>query len=223
MFLQSPKEPRTCWNRPSTGRNGNAASRLFYTFLALSRYLDHHRHHTVTVHASSRLSLTPQYCLLTLLSTRFSLVLLACTSFPAQSISFHLTSTVVSYILSLLNKTAKRCRLLTKDKMKKVLRTAITHAVDGKAWQKLANPTAGRGKMLQANAGKVPSTIKQWREANGGTHAVMADVFVKKDGTKEDVEEGLEAAINYVHVFLSLNPGFYTRLAVLSDVFLLLR
>ncbi|KAG1904129.1 uncharacterized protein F5891DRAFT_1126998 [Suillus fuscotomentosus] len=51
---------------------------------------------------------------------------------------------------------------------------------------------------LQANAGKVPSTIKQWREANGGTHAVMADVFVKKDGTKEDVEEGLQAAIDQV-------------------------
>lgn len=44
----------------------------------------------------------------------------------------------------------------------------------------------------------MPSTIKQWREANGGTHAVTADVFVKKDGTKEDVEEGLKAAINQV-------------------------
>lgn len=42
---------------------------------------------------------------------------------------------------------------------------------------------------LQPNAGKVPSTIKNWRDANGGTHAVMADVYVKKDGTKEDVEE----------------------------------
>lgn len=51
---------------------------------------------------------------------------------------------------------------------------------------------------LQPNAGKVPSTIKQWRNANGGTHAVMADVLVKKDGTKEDVEKGLEAAIDQV-------------------------
>lgn len=42
---------------------------------------------------------------------------------------------------------------------------------------------------LQPNAGKVPSTIKNWRDANGGTHAIMADVYVKKDGTKEDVEE----------------------------------
>lgn len=45
---------------------------------------------------------------------------------------------------------------------------------------------------MQANAGKVPSSIKTWRENNGGTHAVMASVFVKKDGTKEDVKKGLE-------------------------------
>ncbi|EQL02630.1 hypothetical protein G6O67_003060 [Ophiocordyceps sinensis] len=42
---------------------------------------------------------------------------------------------------------------------------------------------------LQANAGKVPAQVKNWRQANGGAHAVMATVFVKKDGTKEDVEE----------------------------------
>ena len=47
---------------------------------------------------------------------------------------------------------------------------------------------------MQPNAGAVPSSIKRWREKNGGTHAVMADVLIKKDGTREDVEEGLEKA-----------------------------
>ncbi|KAN0118954.1 hypothetical protein V8E52_004726 [Russula decolorans] len=60
---------------------------------------------------------------------------------------------------------------------------------DGKVYHKF---------QLQPNAGKVPSTIKKWREENGGTHGVMADVFVKKDGTKDDVEEGLTAAIDKV-------------------------
>jgi len=97
-------------------------------------------------------------------STSFSLVLLAYTSFPARSISFHLISTVVSYILSLLNKTAKRCRLLTKDKMKKVLRTAITHAVDGKAWQKFSNPIVSRDKTV------VPKKRPSWsNSASAGT------------------------------------------------------
>nr|POE96510.1 hypothetical protein CFP56_56560 [Quercus suber] len=51
---------------------------------------------------------------------------------------------------------------------------------------------------LQANAGKVPSSIKQWRDTNGGTHAVMATSFVKKDGTKDDVEKGLREAAESV-------------------------
>ena len=52
---------------------------------------------------------------------------------------------------------------------------------------------------MQPNAGtKIPSSIKQWREKNGGTHAVMANVYVKKDGTKEDAQTSLENAINQV-------------------------
>lgn len=48
---------------------------------------------------------------------------------------------------------------------------------------------------VQPNAGHdVPNPIKNWRQKNGGTHSVMASVFVKKDGTKEDVEEALEEA-----------------------------
>lgn len=51
---------------------------------------------------------------------------------------------------------------------------------------------------LQPNAGKVPSSIKQWRDVNGGTHAVMATSYVKKDGTKEDVEKALKDAAESV-------------------------
>ncbi|KAJ5679387.1 hypothetical protein N7462_007631 [Penicillium macrosclerotiorum] len=39
---------------------------------------------------------------------------------------------------------------------------------------------------MQPKAEKVPSSIKRWRESNGGTHAVMATALVKKDGSKED-------------------------------------
>jgi hypothetical protein len=41
---------------------------------------------------------------------------------------------------------------------------------------------------------EVPSTIKTWRDANGDVYAVMAKVLVKKDGTKEDVENALAEA-----------------------------
>ena len=47
---------------------------------------------------------------------------------------------------------------------------------------------------MQNAGGDIPSTIKNWRDANGGTHAVMANVYVKKDGTQEDVKAALAAA-----------------------------
>jgi len=49
---------------------------------------------------------------------------------------------------------------------------------------------------MQPNAGDdVPSTIKNWRnKAKGGTHAVMADLLVPKDGDKGAVKEVLEKA-----------------------------
>lgn len=31
-----------------------------------------------------------------------------------------------------------------------------------------------------ANNGKIPSTIKRWRDNNGGTHAVMTDMYIPK-------------------------------------------
>jgi hypothetical protein len=48
---------------------------------------------------------------------------------------------------------------------------------------------------MQPNAGDIPKSIKNWREAHGGTHSVMADVFVKKGGTKKDIEKALREAI----------------------------
>jgi hypothetical protein len=43
---------------------------------------------------------------------------------------------------------------------------------------------------MQLDAGSnIPSTIKNWRDANGGTRAVMANVLGKKDSTKEDVKD----------------------------------
>ena|SRR2546421_9089972 len=47
---------------------------------------------------------------------------------------------------------------------------------------------------MQPNAGKIPSTIKDWRDKNGGTHAVMTAVFIKDQGTKDDVKEGIDTA-----------------------------
>jgi hypothetical protein len=51
---------------------------------------------------------------------------------------------------------------------------------------------------MQPNAGKIPSSIKQWREANGGTHSVMASAYVKQGGSKDDVKKGLEEAAKSV-------------------------
>jgi len=51
---------------------------------------------------------------------------------------------------------------------------------------------------MQANAGKVPTSIENWKKKNGGTHAVMANVLIKKDGTKEDVDVGLQEWIDSV-------------------------
>lgn len=46
---------------------------------------------------------------------------------------------------------------------------------------------------LQPNAGKVPSTIKEWRDNNGGTHAVMATMYIVTGTTPDD--EIFEAAV----------------------------
>lgn len=49
-----------------------------------------------------------------------------------------------------------------------------------------------------SKADGVPSSIRQWREQNGGAHSVMASAFVKKGGTKDDVKKGLEKAAKSV-------------------------
>lgn len=48
------------------------------------------------------------------------------------------------------------------------------------------------------NAGRIPSSVREWREANGGTHAVMASILIKKDGTKEDVQTAVDEAVKTV-------------------------
>ncbi|RPD69304.1 hypothetical protein L226DRAFT_280992 [Lentinus tigrinus ALCF2SS1-7] len=51
---------------------------------------------------------------------------------------------------------------------------------------------------MQPNAGKIPSSIKAFRDGDPkGTHAEMAPMYVKKDGTKEDVEEAMKQAIDH--------------------------
>ncbi|EUC48495.1 hypothetical protein COCMIDRAFT_23671 [Bipolaris oryzae ATCC 44560] len=45
---------------------------------------------------------------------------------------------------------------------------------------------------MLSNDGKVPAPINQWKENNGGPNPVMATAYLKKSGTKEDVEEGLK-------------------------------
>lgn len=48
---------------------------------------------------------------------------------------------------------------------------------------------------MQPNAGAVPAAVKKWlRKAKGGTHAVMANVYVRKGGGKKAVKEALEQA-----------------------------
>lgn len=51
---------------------------------------------------------------------------------------------------------------------------------------------------MQPNAGKIPTSIKQWREANGGTHAVMATVLVKEGSTQDEVKKALDEAARTV-------------------------
>ncbi|KAH8589056.1 hypothetical protein B0O99DRAFT_692931 [Bisporella sp. PMI_857] len=47
------------------------------------------------------------------------------------------------------------------------------------------------------NAGKVPTSIENWRK-NGGTHAVMGSIFVKKGGTQEKVEAGVKEGLDEI-------------------------
>ena len=55
--------------------------------------------------------------------------------------------------------------------------------IDGETHNKL---------QVQPNAGKVPTWVRNWRDKNGGTHAVMGTMYVKKNGSVEDVENAFE-------------------------------
>lgn len=46
----------------------------------------------------------------------------------------------------------------------------------------------------QPNAGKVASSVREWREKNGGTHAVITSVLVKKGATEKEVGEAVSKA-----------------------------
>jgi hypothetical protein len=50
---------------------------------------------------------------------------------------------------------------------------------------------------LQPNAGKIPSTIKEWREKNGGTYAVIAVMHIPVDTepSAEVIEDAAKAAL----------------------------
>lgn len=50
---------------------------------------------------------------------------------------------------------------------------------------------------VQPNAGKIPSSWREWRDKNGGTHAVIGTVKVKDNATKDEVEEALNNLDNF--------------------------
>jgi hypothetical protein len=43
-----------------------------------------------------------------------------------------------------------------------------------------------------------PYLNRELEEENGGTHAVMGSIFVKKDGTEEDVEAGIQEGLDEI-------------------------
>jgi hypothetical protein len=45
---------------------------------------------------------------------------------------------------------------------------------------------------IQPNAGKISSSIKDWRKKNGRTHAVMGTMYVKKGGSKGNVQKAFK-------------------------------
>jgi len=53
---------------------------------------------------------------------------------------------------------------------------------------------------LQPNAGKIPSTIKQWRDKNGGTHAVIGVMYIPVDTDPDGkvLEEAAKEALKDV-------------------------
>jgi hypothetical protein len=51
---------------------------------------------------------------------------------------------------------------------------------------------------LQPNAGKIPASIEDWRNKNGGTHGVMTSIMVRQDATKEEVAQAVDDAIKKV-------------------------
>ncbi len=62
----------------------------------------------------------------------------------------------------------------------------------------MLNGTVYHKYQMQPNARNgLPSAIKNYGDKYG-THAIMVDVFIKKDGNKEDVKAGLKVASDTV-------------------------
>ncbi|OAL66757.1 hypothetical protein A7C99_2150 [Trichophyton rubrum] len=49
---------------------------------------------------------------------------------------------------------------------------------------------------VQPYAGRIPSSISSWRERNGGTHAVMGSMYVKKGGDELDVSDAWDKFVD---------------------------
>ena len=48
---------------------------------------------------------------------------------------------------------------------------------------------------MKPNAGNIQTTLKKWRNWRGqasGAHTTMAEMFVKRNGSKKDVEKGID-------------------------------
>ncbi|KAK2731593.1 hypothetical protein FQN55_004556 [Onygenales sp. PD_40] len=93
------------------------------------------------------------------------------------------------------NPTAARGRTVWPKSPADMLRYGVRWDYDGIVQQ---NDKEYHRFQLQPNAGKIPSTIKAWRDKNGGTHAVMATLFIEKgvDPSDEAFEESVRKSLD---------------------------
>jgi hypothetical protein len=95
-------------------------------------------------------------------------------------------SLVGSAVSKLTNVSVSRGKTAWPKAEKDLMNLGIRFDYDGEVTQ---NGIVYNKFQVQPNAGKVPSSVQQWRDNNGGTHAVMGSMLVKKGGTKDDVED----------------------------------
>ncbi|OAT02968.1 uncharacterized protein BDCG_17862 [Blastomyces dermatitidis ER-3] len=96
---------------------------------------------------------------------------------------------ITTVIMKKIFRTAKRhdiCRIQrSSQKPSELLNLGIRWDFDGEV---TINGVVYNKFQVQPNARKVPAPVSEWRRKNGGTHAVMGSMFVKKDGSVDDVE-----------------------------------